>query len=180
MNQQEQNILKACQQNDRKAQFALYQLYKGKMLGLCRRYAISNAEAEDILQEAFIKVFKNINKIQKNESLGGWIRNIVVNTAIDFYRKSRYQTFEVQYEDALEKPDNDFFILEKLTNEEIINTMQQLPNGYRMVLNLYVIEGYSHDEIAKMLNISVGTSKSQLSRAKEQLRTHLKKIGIVV
>lgn len=149
------------------------------MLGICRRYAVSNVEAEDILQEAFIKVFKNIKTVQKGDSLGGWIRHIVVNTAVDFYRKNRIYRAHSSYEDAIEKPGNQPLILDRISAEEIINVMQQLPEGYRMVLNLYIIDGYTHDEIAKMLCMNIGTSKSQLSRGKELLRAKLKKIGIL-
>ncbi len=173
-------LLAACQRNDRKAQFAFYQYYKGKMLGLCRRYAASNAEAEDILQDAFVKIFANVHTVHKNESVGGWVRNVVVRTAIDQYRRNRPWATQVGYDDAIEHAENQQHLaLEQLHTEDILKAIQQLAEGYRLVLNLYVIDGYSHAEIAQMLHISEGTSKSQLSRAREVLRKKLKEIGIV-
>jgi RNA polymerase sigma factor (sigma-70 family) len=175
----EQELLLACQRNDRKAQFALYERYRGKMLGICYRYARSSAEAEDILQEAFVKVFNVIHTLQKSQSLGGWIRSIVVNTAIDHYRLGLKTAFDVGYEEALDKSDDTFpAILSQMTTDEILAVIQQLPDGYRLVLNLYIIDGFQHHEIADKLSISVGTSKSQLSRAKELLRRKLTEMGM--
>jgi RNA polymerase sigma factor (sigma-70 family) len=179
VNSSEADLLLACQRNDRKAQFAFYQRYKGKMLGLCRRYAASNAEAEDILQDAFVKIFANVHTVHKNESVGGWVRNVVVRTAIDQYRRNRITADEVAYDDSVEKVEHQALILDQLHTEDILKAIQQLPEGYRLVLNLYIIDGYSHAEIAQMLKISEGTSKSQLSRAREVLRKKLKEIGIV-
>ncbi len=176
----EQDLLQACQRNDRKAQSAFYNLYKCKMLGVCRRYARSVSEAEDILQDAFIKVFTKIHSVHKNESIGGWVRNIVINTAIDHYRKHIIQSNQVGYDDALGVSDEfQISAISHLSLDEILNVIQQLPDGYRMIINLYLIDGFSHSEIAKILNISEGTSKSQLSRAKGILKNKLKTMGIV-
>jgi len=141
------------------------------MFGLCLRYTDNRDDAEDILQEGFIKIFKHIGTFRSQGSFEGWMRRIMVHTAIEHYRRnSRY--FMVGIESAPEVAmESD--ALSDLSRDEILSLIQDLPVGYRTVFNLYVIEGYPHQDIADMLNISVGTSKSQLSRAKKLLQEKL-------
>jgi RNA polymerase sigma factor (sigma-70 family) len=176
----EKDLIKGCRENDPRAQTAFYNLYKGRLMGICRRYAKNREEAEDIFQEAFIKIFKSIRTLQKDEAVGSWVRQIVVNTAINYYHQHLKQAnLQVDYEGVMQSNDEHLNILGQLTSEEILTLINQLPDGYRMVFNLYVMEGYNHREIGEMLEIAENTSKSQLSRAKELLRRKLKEIGIV-
>lgn len=171
-----EDIIKGCQKNDRRAQQALYVRFAPVMLGVAARYSSNRAEAEDILQDAFLKVFTKFNSY-KNEggSLEGWIRKVVVRTAIDFYRlKTRQQ--QLAREEIREEPDpHNSDIIDQISNSELLQIINELPEGYRIVLNLYAIEGYNHREIADMLDISEGTSKSQFSRAKKYLANLLEK-----
>lgn len=167
--EQEEKILKGCQANNSFAQKALYTKFAPTMFGICLRYASDYHTAEDILQDGFVKVFKNIHKFRSDGSLEGWMKRIFVNTAIEYYRKVakafRFSPLEV----AGDTPYIDRQILE-LERNELLELIQQLPHGYRLVFNLYVIEGFSHNEISKKLNINIGTSKSQLARSKKYLR----------
>ncbi len=175
----EQELVRACQRNDRKAQTAFYNLYKGKLMGVCRRYARTREESEDIYQEAFVKIFNNIHTLEKIEAVGSWVRKTVVHTAINYYHANLKFQQNTDYENVILSNDDHTNVWASLSNEELLAVIRQLPDGYRVVFNLYVIDGYSHNEISDMLNISESTSKSQLSRAKEQLRKHLKQMGIV-
>ena len=154
-------------------QQALYHRFASKMYGVCLRYAGSAEEAEDVLQEGFIKVFNKIGSFRGDGSFEGWIRRIFVNTAIEYYRKKIYLQPITEYEeDTLEG--KYLSVLDKLEEKDIIQLVQQLSPGYRTVFNMYVIEGYSHKQIAEALGISEGTSKSQLSRAKQILQDMVK------
>ena len=158
---------------ERKMQQELYQRFASKMYGVCLRYAGSAEEAEDVLQEGFIKVFNKIGSFRGDGSFEGWIRRIFVNTAIEHYRKKIYLQPITEYEeDTVEG--KYLSILDKLEEKDIIQLVQQLSPGYRTVFNMYVIEGYSHKQIAEALGISEGTSKSQLSRAKQILQDMVK------
>jgi len=159
------DLIEGCLRGDRKMQRELYQRYAPKMYGVCLRYASNSEEAEDILQEGFIKIFNKIGSYRGEGSFEGWIRRIFVNTAIEQFRKKTYlqpitdieeQTVEGKY----------LSVLDSLAEKDIIQLVQQLSPGYRTVFNMYVIEGYTHRQIAETLGISEGTSKSQLSRAK--------------
>jgi RNA polymerase sigma-70 factor (ECF subfamily) len=155
----------------------LYDKYAAKLFGIALRYAQSQEDAKDILQDGFVKVFKNLSKFKGTGSFEGWMRRIMVNTAIEHYRKKN-QTYEIQESHEESITDRDLTALDKLAAEEILNMVKALPNGYRTVFNLFAIEGFSHKEIADMLNISEGTSKSQYARAKallqEKIRNHEK------
>ncbi|MBD0333760.1 MAG: RNA polymerase sigma factor [Chitinophagaceae bacterium] len=159
-------------------QYELYQRYAPKMYGVCLRYAGSAEEAEDILQEGFIKVFKKIGSFRGEGSFEGWIRRIFVNTSIEHFRRKNYlQPITEKEETTVEG--KYLSVLDNLAEKDIIGLVQQLSPGYRTVFNMYVVEGYSHKEIADALGISEGTSKSQLSRAKlilqDLVRKHIEK-----
>ena len=169
----EAQIIHACLQNDRNAQRKLYQAYAGKMLVVCSRYAQSAAEAEDILQEAFIKIFQNLGKFRSESALGAWIKRIVVNTAINQIRlQQHFQHMDDVQNYSNELVDNQGGI-EGLNFQELIAMVQKLPKGCQAVFNLFAIEGYKHTEIAEMLNITEGTSKSQYARARGILQSQL-------
>ena len=139
------------------------------MFGICLRYASDYHSAEDILQDGFVKVFRNIRKFRGDGSLEGWVRRIFVNTAIEQYRKSakKYCFTSLDLVTANSFEDEKLLHFE---HNDLLALVQQLPDGYRLVFNLYSIEGYTHEEIAQKLNVKVGTSKSQLARAKKYLR----------
>jgi RNA polymerase sigma-70 factor (ECF subfamily) len=140
------------------------------MYGICLRFAGNEMEADDILQEGFIKVITKIKDFRNEGSFEGWIRRTIINTAINYYRRNlRYSKF--QDIDDCDVPNNsDETIFDKLSREELVQLIQELPNGYRTVFNLNVLEGYTHKEIGQMLNISDNTSKSQLTRARSILQ----------
>lgn len=150
-------------------QYELYQRFAPKMYGVCLRYAGNAEEAEDILQEGFIKVFNKIGSFRNEGSFEGWIRRIFVNTAIENFRKKIHLQPITEYEeDTVEG--KYLSVLDNLAEKDIIQLVQQLSPGYRTVFNMYVVEGYTHRQIAEALGISEGTSKSQLSRAKQILQ----------
>ncbi|WP_256469206.1 RNA polymerase sigma factor [Parasegetibacter sp. NRK P23] len=150
-------------------QAALYERFAPKMYGVCLRYTSDQEEAQDILQEGFIKVFRNLEKFRQEGSFEGWIRRIVINTAIEHFRRRKHlQPVTEKEEAAIEATEES--ALDRLAEKDIIALVRQLSPGYRAVFNLYVIEGYGHKEIAEMLGISEGTSKSQLARAKAVLQ----------
>lgn len=159
-----------CLQNDRKAQAELYNLFSGKMFAVCMRYAADYDGACDMMQEGFVKVFKSLDRFNFEGSVEGWVRRIVVNTAIDHYRKAS-KLHAVSDLEGVEVADSSSeHFLSKMASDDIIALIQKLPAGYRAVLNLYILEEYSHKEIAAMLGITEGTCKSQLARAKAVLR----------
>ncbi|MCD4731750.1 MAG: sigma-70 family RNA polymerase sigma factor [Bacteroidales bacterium] len=156
--------------NNSKSHELLYKLFAPKMYGICLRFAGNQMEADDILQEGFIKVFTQLKNFRNEGSLEGWIRRTFINTAINYYRKNlRFSKFHNidEIEVAMTNEEN---IYDTLSKEELVNLIHELPNGYRTVFNLNVIEGYTHKEIGKMLNISDNTSKSQLTRARSILQ----------
>lgn len=165
----ESEIIQGCLKHKAAAQEQLYALYSRKMMAICQRYTRSRFEAEDIFHEAFIKVFKNIHTWQGG-AFEGWMRRIFVNTAINHYHQHRKYLDHVDAsyaESMLSSADN---IISTLSNQELIQMINKMPEGYRLIFNLYVVEGYNHNEIAEMLNIAEGSSKSQLSKAKNYLR----------
>ena len=169
-------LLSECLQNNRKAQFYLYEKYSKKLFGVCRRYAKNNTDAEDILQEGFIKVFKYLKDYSGRGSFEGWIRRIMVTTALNYYKKKNLLNKDVDLETTRISLHADNEILSTMTHDELLVLIRQLPYGYQTVFNLNTIEGYSHKEISKIMNISVNTSKSQLSRAKHSLRNKLESL----
>jgi RNA polymerase sigma factor (sigma-70 family) len=167
----EQNkLISECLSNVRQAQFQLYEKFAPKMLPICRRYSKNDWDAEDILQEGFIKVFRYLSDFRNNGSFEGWMRRIMVTSALNFYKRKKiiYNENELNYLPDLEIPE--MVITAGLFNEELLRMVDDLPNGYKSVFDLNTIQGYSHKEIGEMLNISVNTSKSQLTRARMSLQ----------
>lgn len=171
----EKKLIQACIKEDKSAQKALYDLFSAKMYFVCLRYARHEAEAQDILQDAFIKVFDKLDSFRFNGSFEGWVRRIMVNTALNYCRKSTYKYENIGIEDYQDKVVNSKAI-SRLSEQELFALIQQLPDGYRMVFNLYIIEGYSHKEIAEMLSISENTSRSQLAKARKWMQNVLEKL----
>lgn len=169
----ESDLIEGSRKGDRRMQHELYNRFAPKMYGVCLRYAANAEEAEDILQEGFIKIFNKINSYRGDGSFEGWIRRIFVNTAIEHFRKKIYlQPITETEENTVEG--KYLSVLDNLAEKDIIQLVQQLSPGYRTVFNMYVVEGYSHKQIAEILGISEGTSKSQLSRAKMILQDLVK------
>lgn len=171
----EKKLIQACIKEDKSAQKALYDLFSAKMYFVCLRYARHEAEAQDILQDAFIKVFDKLDSYRFSGSFEGWVRRIMVNTALNYCRKSTYKYENIGIEDYQDKVVNSKAI-SRLSEQELLGIIQQLPDGYRMVFNLYIIEGYSHKEIAEMLSISENTSRSQLAKARKWMQNVLEKL----
>lgn len=170
----EDELIRGCLQKNAFCQKEVFTRFAGRMLGVCNRYARSAADAEDILQDAFIKVFDKIHQFKFEGSFEGWIRKIVVNTALKKYALRRYEKEVVGYEIK----DKDEGGLEPsayahLTEKDLLALINNLPDGYRLIFNLYVIEGYQHDEIAEMLGIQSGTSRSQLVKARNMLQKQI-------
>ena len=170
----ESDLITGCMEGDRRMQEELYKRFSPKMYAVCLRYASNADEAQDILQDGFIKVFNKLDSFRGDGSFEGWVRRIFVNTAIEYFRRKKYlqpvtekeeNTIEGKYVSALDE----------LAEKDILELITQLSPGYRTVFNMYVVEGYSHKEIGDILGISEGTSKSQLSRAKALLQDLVKK-----
>ena len=170
----ESDLINGCLKDDRRMQEELYRRFSPRMYAVCLRYAGNAEEAQDILQEGFIKVFKKLDSFRSEGSFEGWVRRIFVNTAIEHFRRKKYlmpvpereeNTIEGKY----------LSVLDNLAAADIMALVQELSPGYRTVFNMYVVEGYSHKEIGDILGISEGTSKSQLSRAKVILQDMVKK-----
>lgn len=153
-----------------KSQELLYKYFAPKMYGICLRFAGNQMEADDIMQEGFIKVFTQLKNFRNEGSFEGWIRRTFINTAINYYRKNLRSSKFQNIDDIEVTINNEENIYDLLSKEELINIVRELPNGYRTVFNLNVIEGYTHKEIGAMLNISDNTSKSQLTRARSILQ----------
>lgn len=148
----------------------LYNRFASKMYAVCLRYANNSDDAQDLLQEGFIKVYKNLHRFRAEGSFEGWVRRVFINSSIEHYRKKQAKLTTVSDKEENTIEDSDISALDSLAERDIINLIQDLSPGYRTVFNLYVIEGYSHKEIGELLGISEGTSKSQLARAKSILQ----------
>ena len=168
-------LLEGCKAGNRKMQEALYKHTASKMMAVCMRYAKDRMEAEDVLQVGYVKVFQKVKEYRGDGSFEGWIRRVMVNTAIESYRKNLRTLSVVPIEDAYEQPATGFDF-SRLGMQDLMKVIQKLADGYRMVFNMYVIEGYSHKEIAETLGISEGASKSQLSRARAILKEEIIKM----
>jgi len=170
----EKEILKGCIKGDRHAQRAFYNHFAPKMMGVSLRYSKSTGEAEDILQESFIKIFKSIDKFRGESRLDYWVKRIVINTALNYQRSKLYMFPMVDVEDINFSTNNNYS-LDGYQFEELLAMVRELPEGCQVIFNLFAIEGYGHKEIAEMLKISEGTSKSQYARARALLKDKLLK-----
>jgi RNA polymerase sigma factor (sigma-70 family) len=168
------SIVRGCQKKKPGAQHELYNMFKSKMFGICLRYAGNYHDAEDILQDGFIKVFDKINQFGFRGSFEGWMRRIMVNTALEKYRL-HYNQIHLNMANAEIDKEDDSDIIAEIDADVLIKIIQELSPRYRVVFNLYAIEGYSHKEISEMLRITEGTSKSNLSRARTILQEKVNK-----
>ena len=169
------SLLEGCRKGDRKAQESLYKTMASRMMGVCTRYAKDTFEAEDVLQMGFVKVFQKVSEFRGEGSFEGWIRRIMVNTAIESYRKNLRTLNVVDIDEVYDQPQSTFD-MSGLELKDLLKLVQQLSNGYRLVFNMFVIEAYSHKEIATELGITEGASKSQLSRARAILKEKIIKM----
>jgi RNA polymerase sigma factor (sigma-70 family) len=169
------SVISQCEAGNQKAMAKLYHQFAPKMYGVCLRYAKDASEAEDILQDGFIKVFANLKSFRHDGSFEGWIRRIIINVALEKIRKQNllYPVEDVSKYDTINLSDD---VISKISADDLMIIIQKLPPRYRLVFNLYVIEGLSHQEIAKEMAITEGTSKSNLSRAREILRIKVEEI----
>jgi len=177
---EEAQLIEGCRNGSRKAQEDVFNAIYRRLLSVCRRYAKDDDEAKDILQNGFIKVFKSVENYKGGGSFEGWIKRIVINTAIDNYRRKKVKPVVVDSEmtdrvgSNMEDEQEDESVYQQIPVNVVLDSVQKLSPAYRTVFNLYVLEGYNHNEIAEMLDISVGTSKSNLSKARLNLRKMLK------
>jgi len=165
-----------CVKGNVRAQQKLFDKFARKMLGVCLRYAKNTEQAEDVLQDGFVKVYSKLKDFKMEGSLEGWIRRIMVNTALDQIRKNGKLLGDTNIDDVGYKIENNAFVFEGLVAEDLMKLVQAMPTGYKVVFNMFAIEGYTHFEIAKTLGISENTSKSQYSRARAFLREKLELI----
>ncbi len=176
-----EKILERCKAGDEKAYAELYRQLAPKMLGVCLRYAKSRQEAEDMLQEGFIRLFQNIHSYESRGSFEGWIRRIIVNTAINYY-KTQIKYNKTEHIDAynkdLEEIEEEPVAVSEISQQKLLEMISELPKGYKMVFNMYVLDGFTHKEIAEILEISENTSKSQLSKARKLLQKKVNKYRI--
>ena len=172
-----QALIDLCRRGDSKAQFDIYRLYYKAMYNTSLRIVGDVTEAEDIMQEAFFRAFDRINTYRNEVSFGAWLKRIVVNASLDFVKKKRLELKSIEEVHGLKEEaiDEDDFVPESV--EQVRRAIELLPEGYKLVVNLVLVEGYSHDEVGEMLGISASTSRSQLSRAKQKLVEILKKLG---
>ncbi|MBP6090666.1 MAG: RNA polymerase sigma factor [Crocinitomicaceae bacterium] len=166
-----------CVNGNVKAQRFLFDKFAPKMLAVCMRYTKNKSDAEDVLQDAFIKVFKNIGAFKNEGSLEGWIRRIMVNTSLDQIRKNNKFLKDTELDAVSYKLEKTDFSFDNLETEDLLKMINNMPNGYKIVFNMFAIEGYSHQEIASTLGVSENTSKSQYLRARSYLKNELEKIN---
>lgn len=165
------DIIESCKKGNRQSQFELYRLYSKAMYNICLRMVRNELDAEDLLQNSFTDVFSKLHSFRYQSSIGAWIKRIVINNCINFLKKKRLHFAELDERVANREVMEASPIREQgLTVQSINNALLQLPDGYRVVFSLYLMEGYDHKEIAQILSISEATSKSQYSRAKAKLR----------
>ena len=170
----ELELIDGCKRKDPKAQRLLYEQYADKMLSVCVRYVCDRDVAEDMLQEGFIKIFNKIDSFRGEGIFGGWVRRVFVTTCLEYIRRNDPLKYNADIEDYGYLEDKGYeSIISKLNSDDLMNCIAKLPSGYRTVFNLYVIEGYSHHEIAKMMNIKENSSQSQLVRARRLLQKEI-------
>jgi len=166
-------VVERCRKGDTKAQFEIYKLYYKPMYNICLRLVGNAVEAEDVMQEAFLKAFTKIDTYEGKVSFGAWLKKIVINRSLDELKKRKVKFVELNEKIPDEEPVS--LNMSEVQMEKLKNTIQQLPDGYRVVLSLYLLEGYDHEEIAQILGISNSSSRTQFLRAKQKLRQMLQK-----
>ncbi len=169
-------LVSACTKGDSRAQRALFDKFAPKMLSICKRYIPNGEESEDVLQDAFVKIFQKIGDFKQEGSLEGWMRRIVVNTALDAIRKNKKWLGVAQVEAVENQVSFDDNAFDNMDVNHLLQMINEMPDGYRVVFNMFAIEGYSHKEIADTLGVSENTSKSQYSRARAFLRTQIEQL----
>jgi RNA polymerase sigma factor (sigma-70 family) len=167
-------LLEGCKQSNRKSQELLYKQYFGFAMGICLRYTKTRDEALEVCNDSFLKIFLKINSFDNLRPFKVWIKRIIVNTAIDHYRVQSKFYFHQEIDTVVSAKASEESAIDKLNYDDLTNVLKKLPLTYQLNFNLFVIEGHSHEEISKLMEISVGTSKSNLSRAREMLRKILK------
>lgn len=172
----EAELIEGCISGNPRAQKQLYDTFSGKMMGVCLRYCKNQETAEDAIQEGFIKVFSKISEYNHIGSFEGWIRRIMVNTSLDLLRKNKKHAFQVDVDELEFMLTDNELVTGNMATEELLNILKTLPDGYRVVFNMFAIEGYSHKEIAEQLGVSENTSKSQYSRARAYLRDAIERL----
>ncbi|MGN6177762.1 MAG: RNA polymerase sigma factor [Mucilaginibacter sp.] len=170
-----EELIKRCRAGERKAQELLYKQLASKMMGVCMGYATDRMEAEDMLQNGFIRVFQKLNDYRGEGAFEGWVRRIMVHSSIEYYRK-HHKMMQAVVMDEVDEPSVNPLAAAKLDAKDLMALIQQLAPGYRIVFNLYAIEGYSHREIGEIVGITEGASKSQLSRARTILKEQIAKL----
>jgi RNA polymerase sigma factor (sigma-70 family) len=173
----DETLVVECVKGNAKAQRMLFDKFAPRMMAVCLRYAKDAEEAEDILQDGFIKMFNKLPDFKMEGSLEGWVRRIMVNTSLDAIRRNKKHQGDMKLEDVDFKVSNHETAMDNLLAEDLLKLVQKLPEGYKMVFNLFAIEGYSHKEIGDLLGVTENTSKSQYSRARAYLRTQLEKLN---
>lgn len=168
-------LAQQCLAGNRNAQKALWKTYSGKMYSLCRRYFKKEEEAQDALQESFIKVFSHLEQWRGQGPLGAWIRKVVVNTSLNLIKTKARERSHIDVEHAVELSTEDADALSQMNEEDLISLIREMPDGYRTVFNLFAIEGYAHKEIADALGVTENTSKTQFLKAKQWLKNRLDK-----
>ncbi len=169
----DQELVQACLKGNSDAQRLLYDKFAPHMMSVCLRYAGNPADAQDMMQEGFIKVFDKLGKFSGTGSLAGWVRMVVINSALIQLRQNKKHLYHDDVEEAHDLSNSDVDVISQLSAKEIVKLIQDMPNGYRTVFNLFAVEGYSHKEIADMMDISENTSKTQFFKAKAWLRKQL-------
>ena len=172
----EQDLVKGCQRGKAKYQRLLYERYAPKMLGICMRYFHSKEEAQDALQDGFVKIYSKIKGFKGDGSFEGWIRRIMVNTSLNLYRSNLKRMYHSDVDDEKVQIADSSVDYDQFNVQDIMKLIQDLPDGYRIIFNMFEIDGYSHKEIANSLQISVNTSKSQLLKARAHLRKELERL----
>lgn len=169
----DKELVKACEKGNAKAQELLYNRFAPMMLGICMRYCQSREEAEDVMQDAFVKVFRKIRTLQNSEALEPWIRRIMVNTSLNAIRSNLKHHFHSDIDELHEQVPDERYDEDVFRTADLLQLIRELPSGYRIVFNMYEVEGFAHKEIADMLGVSVNTSKSQLLKARRLLQKKL-------
>lgn len=172
-----QSVIDACKNNDAKAQMQLYDLYCDAMFTVAVRYVKDSFTAEDVMQEAFIKAFKNINSYKEEVAFGAWLKRIVINQSIDWLKKRKLELVSINDEViTINNEDEHWNVAPTISYEEIVNCIQKLKDKYRIVLTLFLLEGYDHSEISQILGISEVTSRTHLLRGKKKVQEQLKTV----